>query len=71
MTKNAEPTEAPTMIAVASKAPAATGVTGRQADADALPEDDVVCSRGQGKHAVDALDVEYDPAGHSRQVSSS
>jgi hypothetical protein len=42
MTKNAEPTDAPTMMAVESKAPAAAGVTGRHAAAAELPGDDVV-----------------------------
>ena len=58
MTKNAEPTDAPTMMAVESKAPAAAGVTGRHAAAADLPGDDVVWSEGQGVHAVEALVVE-------------
>ncbi len=46
------------MMAVASNAPAASTVTGRQAAAEALPEDGVVCKEGQGRHDVDALDKE-------------
>ena len=58
MTKKADPTDAPTMMAVESNAPAAAGVTGRHAAAAALPDDDVVCSEGQGVQAVAALVVE-------------
>jgi hypothetical protein len=58
MTKNAAPTEAPTMMAVASNVPAASAVTGWQAADDALPEEGVVCKEGQGVQDVDALDKE-------------
>ena len=41
ITTNAEPTDAPTMTAVASNAPETEGTTGKHAAADVLPEDDV------------------------------
>jgi hypothetical protein len=58
MTKNAAPTDAPTIIAVASNAPEKTGNTVMQAAADTLPEEGVVCSAGHGVQDVDELVVE-------------
>lgn len=58
ITTNADPTDAPTMIAVESKAPDVAGITGTQAAADMLPDDDVVCNSGQGVQVVEALEVE-------------
>ena len=39
--------------------------------AEAVAEVSVDVPEGQGRHDVDALDKEYDPAGHRRHVSSS
>ena len=71
ITRNADPTDAPTMTAVASKLLCTAASTGVHAAADTLPAEDVVWRSGQGTHDVDALDVEYDPMGHVRHVSSS
>jgi|LauGreSuBDMM15SN_2_FD.fasta_scaffold537796_1 hypothetical protein len=58
MTKNAAPTDDPTIIAVASNSPENPGNTGMQAAADTLPEEGVVCSAGHGMQDVDELVVE-------------
>jgi hypothetical protein len=42
MTKNAAPTDAPTITAVASKFPSIADATGTQAAAAVLPKDNVV-----------------------------
>ena len=58
MTKKAEPTDAPTTIAVVSKLLCTSATTGVHAASEVLPDEGVVCSWGQGVQEDDAFEVE-------------